>query len=876
MTPLDSVRYELAQRLFHEAVNRPAGERERFVLSATEDEDVRRTVAGMLAADADDGGILDRALPEVVGDLMDAAGARLQHDRFGPYRVTRLVGEGGMGVVYAGVRDDLGSTAAIKILRDAWLSPARRERFAAEQRLLAQLNHPNIARLYDAGTLAEGTPWLVMEYVDGVTLADHCRGGRRTLPDRLRLFRRVCEAVQYAHRQLVVHRDLKPSNILVTADGTVKLLDFGIAKQLENLDTPGDATRTSTRLMTPAYASPERLRGAATGVDADVYSLGVILYELLTDRLPFDVANRASGELEAAILQGDPPRPSTRPAPTAPAVGASAWADLDVLALTAMHHDATRRYPTVEAVLRDVDHFLDGQPLDARPDTLGYRLGKFLRRRWREVAAATIVLLAIGGLVTFYTVRLGIARNDAVSSATRAQRIQAFMMSLFAVDRDAGPSEDLKVTTLIERGAREIETLSAEPVVQADLYQTLGSIFQKLGEFDRSDALLATALERRTAIHGADSAEVAEALVARGLLRADQARFDDAERLAREGLAMAKRHAAPGAPPVIDASVALGRVLADRRQYDEAIAVLEEAARAQTDAGIESRDLADTLFELANAHYYAGHFDDSESLNRRALDVYRKTLGDRHPMVADCLINLGAVQSERGRYAEAETFYRQGLAITEAWYGRDHYKTAGNLTMLGRVLNRTPERRAEALEVLSQAVAIRERVYGPNHPNVASAVNELGSLALVQGRLDEAERHYRRAIDIYASSQGPRHSLVGMVKANLATVYTNENRLALAEQTFREVLSIYGETLPPTHTNVGIARIKLGRVLLREKRHAEAMVESRSGYDLLSAQMDPGVSWLQNARKDLIEIYTVLNQPAEAERFRTAPGGVAK
>src|SRR5688572_3584109 len=304
-----------------------------------------------------------------------------------------MLGEGGMGVVYLAERGDLGSKAAIKIRRDAWLSPARRERFAVEQRTLAQLNHPSIARLYDADTLPDGTPWFVMEYVEGVPLTAFCDTHASTIPERLRLFRDVCEAVQHAHRHAIIHRDLKPSNILVTQDGTGKLLDFGIAKQLESLEG-SEVTRTGLRPMTPAYAAPEQVSAGRLGIHTDVYSLGVVLYELLVGRLPFDVAQTTPSELERLIVEQEPERPSVaaRRTPALP-VGSSRaqsaskpqWADLDVLCLTAMHKDPARRYASVEALIRDVDHYLTGEPLEARPDSLRYRTSKFVRRNMTAV-----------------------------------------------------------------------------------------------------------------------------------------------------------------------------------------------------------------------------------------------------------------------------------------------------------------------------------------------------------------------------------------------------------------------------------------------------------------------------------------------------------
>ena len=329
-----------------------------------------------------------------------------------------------MGVVYLAERDDLGTVAAIKILRDAWLSPSRRERFASEQRTLAQLNHPFIARLYDAGTLADGTPWFVMEYVEGTPLTEYCRAHATSVVGRVRLFRDVCEAVQHAHRHLVVHRDLKPSNILVGNDGIVKLLDFGIAKQLDGLEARKDRTRTGLRLLTPAYAAPEQIRGGRIGTYTDVYALGVILYELLAGRLPFEPGDKID-DLEAALSDREAERPSVaarnesrggsrRPGGPAVAprrVGGSRRA-VSRPRCTTIRSAATR--PWTRSCATSTTFSTASRSRHDRT-ACGYRAGKFVRRNREAVLAASVAVALVVGLVAFYTVRLARARNDAVA-----------------------------------------------------------------------------------------------------------------------------------------------------------------------------------------------------------------------------------------------------------------------------------------------------------------------------------------------------------------------------------------------------------------------------------------------------------------------------
>src|SRR5580693_1333549 len=366
---MDSSRWQRVQTLFHEAADLPSSEQRGFLeTKCGDDVALVSEVLILLQEDSRGGSMLERDVAHVAHQVLSGPSADAPpFKEFGPYRITQALGEGGMGMVYLAEREDLGSRVAIKVLRDAWLSPARRERFAIEQRTLAQLNHPSIARLYDADTLDDGTPWFVMEYVEGLPLTDYCQKYECSIQRRLQLFRQVCEAVQYAHAHAVIHRDLKPSNIFVKPDGGVRLLDFGIAKQIESLDTPSDTTRTLMRLMTPAYAAPEQIRGGGVGVHTDVYSLGVVLYQLLSDRLPFDLSNLTPGEAADIVAGHEPGKPSATAVGTQhTGVGYSAWDELDVLCLTAMHKDPQRRYRSVEALIRDIDHYLNGEPLEAR------------------------------------------------------------------------------------------------------------------------------------------------------------------------------------------------------------------------------------------------------------------------------------------------------------------------------------------------------------------------------------------------------------------------------------------------------------------------------------------------------------------------------
>ena len=634
------------------------------------DRDLTAEILAMLKADRRGASILDRGLPDAayrtIGEWTESGVRR----EFGSYRLKTVLGEGGMGVVWLGERRDAGNPVAIKFLPHAGLSPARRTRFTLEIKTLARLNHPFIARLYDAGSLDDGTPWFVMEYVNGVPLTDYAERHELPIGERLRIFRQVCQAVQYAHGQEIIHRDLKPSNILVEQDGTPRLLDFGIARELQSPDEPGERTRAGLRFLSPDYAAPEWVCEGTVGFFTDVYSLGVILYELLAGRRP-----RKNGS-------GVPERPSGDVKQLSPP-GKAAWKDLDVLCRKAMHTDTQERYQSVEALIRDIDHYLNQEPLDAQPDALQYRMSKFVLRNRRAVLVTSLGATLAVFVLTFFTLRLAQERSMAVAEAARTRQIQQFMLNLFgAGDKSAAPSNDLRVVTLLDRGIGEAKALSSDPETQAELYGNLGRMYRMLGKYPQADELMAVSLRKLRALPGADNRRIADSLVDMGLSRLDQARFGDAERLIREGLTLARRYLPPDDPTVLKAQSSLGRVLEDSGAYDKAIAVLEPLARRQPSLQEERYELAASLGTLASARQNTGNFKAAETLHRRALAMNRQLFGNSNPRLGFELGEFAATEATLGNYAEAERMYRESLDIYRTWYGRNHADTALHANLL--------------------------------------------------------------------------------------------------------------------------------------------------------------------------------------------------
>jgi serine/threonine protein kinase/tetratricopeptide (TPR) repeat protein len=874
---MDEERWQQVQEIFSRTADLPEETQPRAVMEmCAGDASLQEEVLALLEEDRRANPLLDSSLDERARAMLDfGALPSLIQQQIGPYRLLELLGEGGMGVVYLAERTDIGGRVAIKLLRDGWLSPMRRERFRLEQQTLAQLNHPNIARIYDSNTLEDGTPWFVMEYADGLPLTEYWKQNGGTVRVCLLLFRRVCEAVQYAHSHAIIHRDLKPSNILVTKDGEVKLLDFGIAKQLNAEDSEAaNRTVTGLRLMTLAYAAPEQIAGKAVGVYSDVYALGVLFYELLTGQLPgggsrvvalqADESKRDTPEIETAkpssILRRE--RPQARSS-----LSKAEWADLDVLTLKALEPDPERRYRTADALMRDLDALLDGRPLEARPPHLSYTIGKFIRRNRRALVSVAAMLLLVTTTIVFYTVRLAQARNAAVQEAARTLRIQQFTESLFdGGDKSAGPAMDLRALDLLERGRKEADSLSADPEMQAEMQLTLGTIYQKLGKLDLAGPLIAASLEQHRKAHSGDDRNVANGLVALGLLRKDQGKLDEAESLVRQGLEMIQKISSKADPDTLRSMVALGAVLEVHGKYDQARELLEAALKLQPQGAQATAETSENLTELANVHFYQGNYDQSEALNNQALEIDRRLFGEEHPSLAQEYNNLGAIEDNRGNYTAAEKDYRKALAITEAWYGTDHPETAANLTALAQELS-YENRDDEARSLLERALAIQKKVNGPLNSTVATTLNQIGVLAYHRHDYGTARDYFTQALETYKHLYGDEHSTVAVAYSNLGSVCLDEKDYSCAEKMYREAVRRF-DAIAAASVNAAIAHLKLGRALLRNGNFREAEPETLAGYKYLVKQVASTNGFLTAARKDLTAIYEGLHNSEQAAHYR--------
>jgi tetratricopeptide (TPR) repeat protein len=446
--------------------------------------------------------------------------------------------------------------------------------------------------------------------------------------------------VRHAHHHEIIHSDLKPSNILVEQDGTPKLLDFGIAKELRRVDEAANKkSGLGLRFLSHGYAAPEWAAEGTVGAFTDVYSLGVILREALSGQSA--LTNEEKGLSQA--------KRRAEPLPTK-----SEWADLHALCLKATHSDAGLRHQSIDALIEDIDHYLNREPLDAVPATRLYRLRKFVRRNRSTVLASCLIFALVAAIITGFMLRLARERDTALSQATRTERIQRFMLNLFeGGDKEAGPAEDLRVMTLIDRGVVEARMLSREPLAQAELYQTLGTMYQKLGRLDRANSLLESALAVRKQAAHPDYSGLAGNLIALGLLQSARGDSQKAERSVNEARSIVKTREPRNQGLSRQADAALGKIMLDEGKYPEAAKILDAIVVSQSSKDPESPELAKDLNALADANLYQGHYSLSDALNRRALAIDRKAYGDNHPRVSEDLRNLGQLQEMWGHYPEA-------------------------------------------------------------------------------------------------------------------------------------------------------------------------------------------------------------------------------
>ena len=798
MGAISASRWHRASPHLDRLLELPASECETYLASLrAEDREAADDVAALLA---------EHRLLTAEQFLASSAALRpepaLKGASIGPYCLDSPIGHGGMGSVWLAERCDgrFQGRVAVKLLNAALLGRGAERRFIREGTILARLTHAHIARLLDAGVSESGQPYLVLEHVDGRPIDAFCDERRLSVEARVRLFLDVQAAVSHAHANLIVHRDLKPSNVLVTTDGMVKLLDFGIAKLTGDGEGPPVTMLTGDGdiALTPKYAAPEQVNGAPITTATDVYGLGVILFELLTGRHPTSADARTPAEFVRAIAEREPLRLSAALSQeTAPDLATLADArdttpdrlqrilggDLETILAKALKSEPGERYASVAEFADDLRRFLEHRPISARGDALTYRAAKFVRRHRRSLATAAAIVVFTASLVVFYTVRLSAARDRARAEAARSAKVSELLIGLFTTEdpyRSPDP-RDANAATPLELGVPRIEQeLADEPELQARMLTIVGRTYERMGLHDKALPLLehAAAIGRRAFPSG--HVTVAQTLNDLGVLYREQGDPLKAEPLLRESL--------------------------------------EERRRL---LGPENKDVAVTLVELARVLNDTGRADEAEPLIRESLAIRRKVYGDEHNETAVSKAELGRLLMRRGDLAAAEPLLRENVATTVHVLGADHPNSAAAQSTLAQLLMVQGDLSA-AETLMRESVDVNRRVFGPEGVEYAQALNTLGIVLEWRGRLADARARYEEALRIARPRLGERHPRVQAYALNLARVRLARGDSAGIESALRDVLGARERQYRPGDWRIAEAQSLLGAALMSRHRYAEA------------------------------------------------------
>jgi eukaryotic-like serine/threonine-protein kinase len=755
--------------------------------------------------------------------------------RIGAWTLVGRIASGGMGVVFMAERadDEYRKRAALKVMSGLLLAPDAVARFRAERQILATLDHPYVARLLDGGSTEEGLPWLAMEYVDGLPIDDWCEARRLDVDARLGIFLRVCEAVDYAHRNLVVHRDLKPSNILVDEAGTPRLLDFGIAKLLEGPQPPaaGDATRLGARALTPEYASPEQIRGETVGLSTDVYALGVLLYWLLTGRSPYGSRTSSHAELESAIVDLPVPKPSltveagrgTVPPGSAPAEGARLRkrlaGDLDNIVLKALQKQPAKRYPSAAAFADDVLRHLRHEPVHAHGDDPAYRARLFVRRHRTGVATVAAVVCAVVALATYHGWRLAAERDRAELAAAESREVAGFLAELLA---NASPfdtrGEPLTMTQLLDRGRERFADLDGSPQLRAELAVVMGRAYTGLDALDRALPLLEEAVRLREGDPAADPLARAAAWKELGETQRLADDLGASEESLRRALALRESALGRQSSDVAEILGRLGVLLFDARRPEEALAALEEARGIKEGLGENDSMTVDILGNIGISLDTLGRLEEAERVLRETVVRSRSVDGERNPNTLIRQNNHGLVLMRLARYEDALATFQSTLATAREVFPYPSSTVAifagaaaGALRNLGRF--------AEALALYEEARDIVAASLGEKSAANAGLLRGLATLMIDMQRFADAERTLRRAQAVAEMVDGGTGSNSNVIRYLLGQALVGLGRFEEAEQLLRRAESA-GTTL--NANTARSVRTVLAEALDGQSRHAEA------------------------------------------------------
>ncbi len=883
--------WEQVKEILALALERPEGERSSFVrLACGENAELRSEVESLLVSYDGADSILENS-PAAQPFSFSPTVAQTER-RIGSYRILREIGRGGMAFVYLAERADQNyrKRVAIKMVKPGIGTDQLLQRFRNERQTLAALDHPNIVKLLDGGTTEDGLPYLVMDYVEGTAIDRYCDLHKLSIYDRLALFRDVCAAVQYAHQNLVIHRDLKPGNILITSDGLPRLLDFGIAKLLNpEFQQTSLVTRADVHPMTPEYASPEQVRGDPVASTSDIYSLGVLLYEILTGSHPYHIAGSSWRNFERLVCEAEPLRPSAMLNTDQARLKASAQmraaepgqllsllrGDLDCITMKALDKDPQRRYATASELSADLGRYLSHEPVLARPASAGYRVQKYVRRHpvGVSVAAGVVFLLTAFTVMQFFQLRSIRRERD------RANLVSGFMEGMFKVsDPSEARGNSVKAREILDKASEEINTgLAEDPELQAQMMYVMGHVYSNLGLFPQAQALLERSVEIRHRMLGVENADTLRSMDDLGWVLNQEGHAAQAEKSQRETVATRQRVFGKENPDTLKSMSNLAWTLDRKGNYSEAekldrevIGIRQRLGIAETREGLgvmsnlaatlgheghyaeaeklkretleirrrilgpEDPDTLTAMNNLSTTLVYEGRYADAERLQRETLDLQQRILGADHPDTLRSMNNLAQTLAIEGRLAEAEKLQREALAAKQRVLGAEHQDTLWSMSSLASTLQQE-NHLADAEKLLRQTLEIQQRVLGTDRPNTLWTMTLLGITLTKEGRTAEAEKLLQQTVDTMHRTLGPDHPVTLQTTDDLAKALGMQGRYAEAEKLAKETIEIQRRIVGPDHPDTAATTYDLAVILGREGKSDEAI-------SLLRAAIDHGLN----------------------------------
>ena len=772
----------------------------------------------------------------------------------GPYRIIRTLGFGGMGEVYLAIRDDdeFEQFVALKVIRKGLVSEEVLKKFYQERQILADLNHPGIARLFDGGTTPDGLPWFAMEYIEGETITDYCNLRNLTLDKCIALFIKVCKAVQYAHQNLVVHHDLKPANIIITPGGDPKLLDFGIAK-LMTLSEKSARSEKANKILTPEYCSPEQIANHTVSTTSDVYSLGVLLYKLLTNQLPYHFKNLKPDCIEQTICRTDPAVPSS-------VSGLAALkGDLDCIIMKALRKDPADRYASVEQLKTDLVRYEQSLPISVRTSTIPYRLKKFsLRHKWGIGASAVILIV----LMAFFTITIRQSRAIQARSVevekqrNRAEQISEYLTELFkSVDPSEAKDKSLTAVELLKRGVSRIENeLPDQPVLQARLYLLSAEIYDSMGMYKEGLKLAQKAHRLHLTLHNEPHSDIASSLNIRGWLYRQLGDYEKADSNLTAALAMRKQLFDTEHLDVARSLNDLAVLRQSEGKYAATDTLLKQAITIRKAlVGDQHESVAVALSNYAALNWRLGEITEAVKLSRESLDVFRHSVGTENTRVATVMTNLAALLLMQNKKEEAEKFYRQALKIRLKLVGENHPDVAYSYAHLGNLL-RSQGAFEEAEDFLTKALHLRRQLLGENHILTGDSRRVLGYLYQEIKNYEAAEKQYLKALETFQNKFDEGHARTAQMLHTVGELYTETNTYEKAKTYFQKAYQMRTHIFGDQDSRTVQSMLKLGICLAELGQNDKAENYLIAGIDVLKQSGNNSSTLLNEAEKVLAEI----------------------